>query len=169
MATAYAVYEAVVMQKPLYERVVTVGGECLVESRNLWLRIGTSLRDSIKACRGLLREPRKVLMGGPMSGEAQSSLEVPVLKGTKAVLALPKEVARPEEVAPCIRCGRCVDACPVEISPALITLAAEADDFEMARGYGVDFCIECGNCSYVCPSKRPMLELLCYAASHAGS
>ncbi|MDA9101331.1 SLBB domain-containing protein, partial [Omnitrophica bacterium] len=100
IATAFAAYEAVVLQKPLYERVVTMGGECIVDSKNLWIRNGALFEDCLQACRGLLRQPRKVIMGGPMRGEAQSTLEIPVLKGTQAILVLPKEVARPQQVEP---------------------------------------------------------------------
>jgi electron transport complex protein RnfC len=166
VATAFAIYEAVAWQKPLYERAVTVGGECVVKPQNVWIRIGTSFEDAIKTCRGLLREPRKVLMNGPMRGIAAANLHVPILPGTQAVLALPKEVVIPEEVEPCIRCNRCVDACPVEISPVMISLAAEEDRLDIARSWGVEYCVECGNCSYVCPAKRPMTELIHYARSH---
>ncbi len=168
IATAFAVFEAVALQKPLVERAVTVGGECVVEPKNLWLRIGTRFEDALKLCRGLLREPRKVIRGGPMTGEAESHLGVPVVKGTQAILALPKEVARPVEIQPCIRCGRCLEACPVEISPAMITLAAERNLWEVAEDYGIRHCIACGNCAYVCPSKRPMVELIRYASSRLG-
>lgn len=163
IATAYAVYEAVVMEKPFYERVITVGGECVVEPRNVWARNGTEFNELIKQCRGLLRAPGKVIMGGPMKGTALASLNVPSLKETRMILALPKEITKPEEPDPCIRCARCLEACPVGISPAMITLAAEQDLFSVAGEYGADFCIECGNCSYVCPSKRPMLELIRYS------
>lgn len=166
MSTAYSVYEAIALQRPLIERIVTMGGECIVDSKNLKIRIGSTMAASLKACRGLLREPRKMLMGGPLQGVCQNDMDAPVLTGTQAILALPKEVAKPVEVQACIRCGDCVDACPVNISPVMITLAAERDLFESAKLYGLDSCIECGNCSYVCPSKRPMVELIRYAATH---
>ena len=157
-ATAYAVYEAVVLQKPLYERVVTVGGECLFEPKNLRLRLGMSLAEALANCRGLLREPGRLLMGGPMRGVETPDREVPVIKGTQAVLALPAEtVLRGSEEA-CIRCGRCLESCPVDLSPAMMTLAAERGLLENAKQYGLTACIECGNCAYVCPSKRPMLR-----------
>ncbi len=160
VATAFAVFEAVVLQKPLLERVVTVGGECVVEPKNLWLRTGTPVADAVKHVRGFLRQPEKLILGGPMKGKAVSNLEVPVLKGTGGILGLPREVAKTEKTEPCIRCGCCIDACPVSISPVMITLAAEKGLFEMAQDYGASYCIECGNCAYVCPSKRPMVELI---------
>jgi Na+-translocating ferredoxin:NAD+ oxidoreductase subunit C len=167
IATAFAVYEAVALQKPLYERVVTVAGECLFEPKNIWARIGTEFSAAIKSCKGFLREPRKVLMNGPMKGIAQSTLEVPILKGTQAILSLPHEITKPVEVEACIRCGKCIDACPSNISPVMITLSAEQDFFDTAKEYGLEQCIECGNCSYACPSKRPMLELIRYAMSQS--
>ncbi len=157
---AFAVYEAVALQKPFYERIVTVAGECIVEPRNLWLPLGISLRDAIQACKGVMREPHKVIMGGPMSGFAQKDLEPSVLAGTDAVLALPKEIAQSKPEEPCIRCGKCAEVCPASISPAMITLAIEHKVFDAALVWGLDRCTECGNCHYICPSQRPMLKLL---------
>jgi len=108
-------------------------------------------------------------MGGPMQGLAQKTLEVPVIERTQAILALPKEVAAPEKIDPCIRCSLCVEVCPVEISPVMITLAAEKDRFDIAEKWGAHACIDCGNCSYICPAKRPMLELIRYANTHSDS
>lgn len=165
LATAFAVYEAVVLQKPFYEKVVTVSGECVVDPQNVWARVGADFEFLIKGVRGFLRQPGKIIAGGAMRGVAQEHLGVPVTGSTSAVLALAPEITKPASPEPCIRCGECVAHCPVEISPAMITLAAERDFFEVARDYGVEYCIECGNCSYVCPSKRPMLELIRYARS----
>ena len=159
-STAFAVYEAVALQKPFYERVVTVGGECVVEPRSLWLPFGISFQDAIHACKGMMREPGKVLRGGPMAGTAQTTTEVPVTAGTSAILALPQGVVKEENEEPCIRCNLCVDHCPVSLSPAMITLAAENKEFAVAEEWNVADCIECGNCAYVCPSKRPMLKLI---------
>jgi len=159
-STAFATYEAVALGKPFYERVVTVGGECVVEPRSLWLPIGISFHDAIHACKGVMREPNKVLMGGPMAGTAQGKTEVPVTAGTTAILALPGEVAREEPEEPCIRCNLCADHCPVSLMPAMITLAAEQKEFAIAEAWDASACIECGICSYVCPSKRPMLKLI---------
>lgn len=163
-STAFAVYEAVVQQKPFYERVVTVGGECVVEPRSLWLPIGISFHDAIHACKGVMREPARILMGGPMAGVAQTTMEAPVTAGTNAILALPKEIASEKnetsEAAPCIRCNLCVDHCPVLLSPAMITLAAEQKEYAIAKEWDASACMECGTCGYVCPSKRPMMEMI---------
>lgn len=163
VATAFAVYEAIVFQKPLIERAMTVGGECLIEPKNVWARMGTEFDVLIKYAKGFLRQPGKIIWGGPMAGRALENLQTTVTPGMQGLLALPEELVKPEQVEPCIRCSKCVDACPVDISPALITLAAEQEQFALAMDYGAETCIECGNCSYVCPSKRPMVELIQYA------
>ena len=163
MATVYAVYEAVVLQKPFYERIVTISGECVAQPRNFWIRIGTSAEDAVKYARGFLRKPEKVILGGPMRGTLTPNLSVPVLKDTRAILGLPRELTRPESIEPCIRCNRCVESCPVDLSPVMITLASERGLFDLTREYDSHLCIECGNCSYVCPAKRPMVELIQYA------
>lgn len=159
-STAFAVYEAVALQKTFYERVVTVGGECVVEPRSLWLPLGISFQDAIHACKGTMREPRKLLMGGPMAGAAQKTADVPVMAGTNAILALPGEIAGDRTEEPCIRCNRCVSVCPVRLSPVMITLAAEQKEFAIAEEWGARDCVECGNCAYVCPSHRPTLGLI---------
>lgn len=166
-STAFAVYEAAALGKPFYERVVTVAGECVVEPRSLWLPLGISFHDAMRACKGVMREPHKVLMGGPMAGIAQATDEVPVVAGTSAVLALPKEVVSEAKEEPCSRCNFCVDHCPVSLSPVMITLAAGKKEFAVAETWDASECIECGNCSYVCPSKRPMLELIRSAADRS--
>jgi electron transport complex protein RnfC len=163
VGTLIAIHEAVRFRKPLYERVMTVSGECVVHPQNLLVRIGTTFQEVIAQCGGFLRTPGKVIMGGPMMGTALSDLEVPVIKTTQAIVALAPEITRLEPIEPCIRCGYCVTACPVHLNPSTLTLAAERDRFDLAFEFGVLDCVECGNCSYVCPSKRPMVEILQYA------
>ena len=104
-----------------------------------------------------------------MTGRAQSTLEAPVIQGTRGILALPKEVAQSFEAGPCIRCHRCIEACPVFVSPVRITLASERHIFEKEYIGEVEQCLFCGNCAYVCPAKRPMMELLQDAAKHLDS
>lgn len=168
-STAFAVYEAVMHQKPFYERMVTVAGECVMEPRSLWLPIGISFEDALHACKGLMREPGKIIMGGPMAGITQESLAVPVMAGTQAILALPKEITFKSPEEPCIRCCRCVEHCPVSLSPVMITLAVEHGEFEIAQEWNVSDCIECGNCAYVCPAKRPMMEWISLAKENTKS
>ncbi len=161
LATAFAVQEAAEYGKPLLERVVTVGGECVREAKNIWVPLGTRLEDALRLCGGgLLREPGRVLVNGPMTGQEQSSLAVPVLAGTSAVLALAKEVFQEEETLSCDRCGLCVEACPAEISPADIAVAAEKKLWNEARAAGAGFCMECAACAAVCPSRIPLMPLL---------
>ncbi len=167
-STAFAAYEAVAHQKPFYERLVTVGGECVVEPRSLWLPLGISFQDAIHACKGVMREPERVVMNGPMAGIAQADLNVPVTAGTAAVLALPKEITKKGPEEPCIRCNLCVNKCPAGISPVMITLAADHQELETAGIFGAAACIECGNCGYVCPSQRPMLEKIRTAKKKLG-
>jgi len=132
----------------------------VIEPRNFWVPLGLSFQAVMKGSKGVMREPDRLLMGGPMRGIAQSTSDVPVLKTTRGILALPPEVTRAGKEAPCIHCARCVEACPVEISPVMITLASEHNLFEEAQSWGLETCIDCGICTYVCPSKRPMAGLI---------
>jgi len=160
-STAHAAYEAVYFGKPFFERIVTVAGECVAEPRNLWLPFGVSFREAVRACKGFLREPARLIAGGPMRGTAQRGDGTAVVTpATNAILALPAEIAGERREEPCIRCNRCVDTCPVFLSPATITLAAETGEFGIAAEWRVKDCIECGICAYVCPSKRPMIDLI---------
>ncbi|MBI3307071.1 MAG: RnfABCDGE type electron transport complex subunit C [Candidatus Omnitrophica bacterium] len=166
VAASFAVYEAVALQKPLYERVVTVGGECVMEPKNIYARLGTSFDDCFKSVRGLLRTPGAVIMGGPMRGISQESTDVPVIAETRAILALPKELTEKGEIEACIRCGRCVEVCPPAISPATISIAVEKNIFEFITKEDVNLCTLCGLCAYVCPAQRPMTELMLEAKHH---
>ncbi|MFH1202154.1 MAG: electron transport complex subunit RsxC [Candidatus Omnitrophota bacterium] len=162
VSTAYAVYEAVYFNKPLYERVVTVTGPLLKNPRNLRARIGTPVSELIGAC-----EPgqdiAKVVIGGPMMGIAQYTLNVPVIKSTGGIVLFSKDEVFAREDRVCCRCGRCIDVCPVRIMPAMIAMAAERERFDIARNYDPLDCIECGLCSYVCPAKRDLVHLIKYA------
>jgi len=163
VGTAYAIYEAVVKGKPLIERVVTVSGDAVKEPKNVLARIGTPFSQVIEFCGGMSGEEGvKVIMGGPLMGLAQYSLEVPVIKGTSGILVVKKRRER-EKGDYCIKCGRCVEACPIGLMPYKITDYAEKDNFAMADDYGVRDCIECGACAYVCETRRPIVQLVKYA------
>jgi electron transport complex protein RnfC len=158
VGTAYAIYEMVVKGKPLIERVVTVSGDAVKEPKNVLARIGTPFSRVIEFCGGMCGgEGVKVIMGGPLMGLAQYSLEVPVIKGTSGILVVKKRRER-EKGDYCIKCGRCVEACPIGLMPYKITDYAEKDNFAMADVYGVRDCIECGACAYVCETRRPIVQ-----------
>jgi len=157
VATSCAAYEAIRFNRPLIERVVCVSGRGVKTPKNLLARIGTTFGDIIAFCGGAV-DSGKVIGGGPMMGVAQYSLDVPVAKGTSGIVLL-----RQDEVAQfvgdaCIRCGRCVRACPMQLNPSLLSVLVERLHFEDAGKHHVLDCIECGCCAYVCPSRRPMVH-----------
>ncbi|MFH1847719.1 MAG: electron transport complex subunit RsxC [Candidatus Omnitrophota bacterium] len=158
VGTALAVYEAVKLKKPLYERVVTVTGNIVKEPQNLLVRIGTPVRDLIRFCGGTTKDIGKIIMGGPMMGIALHTQDAPVIKGTSGILVLSGEEADKRSWDPCIRCGKCVDVCPAGIVPAHLGICAESEDFKAAQLYDPFDCIECGACAYVCPSLRPLVQ-----------
>jgi len=158
IATVYAIYEAVYLGKPLYERVVTVTGDCLENPGNLLLRIGTPVKDLIKFCGPLKQEPKKIIFGGPMMGIAQYSLDTPVIKTTNGVMFLSEVQEKPLKNEVCIRCSRCVRECPAGLMPCMISMASENEKWDLAKDYGCLDCIECGLCTYVCPQERNIVQ-----------
>lgn len=166
IGTAVAVYEAARYGKPLIERVVTVTGEGIKEPKNLIVKIGTIVSDLIEECGGFKSETAKVISGGPMMGFAMYSLDVPVTKGTSGVLVLPeKDVVHAEGFGPCIRCGRCIDICPMGLMPSMLSVLSEKGFYEETKDYNLFDCFECGSCTYVCPSKRPIVQFIRLAKS----
>ncbi|MBN2655355.1 MAG: electron transport complex subunit RsxC [Nitrospirae bacterium] len=166
IGTAVAVYEAVRYGKPLVERVVTITGESIKEPKNLLVKVGTLISDVVEECGGLASDTAKVISGGPMMGFALSSLEVPVTKGTSGVLAIPEQpIIHYEHFGPCIRCGRCIDVCPMGLMPSMLSVLSEKGLYEEAKEYKLFDCFECGSCTYVCPSKRPIVQFIRLAKS----
>lgn len=161
VGTCVAIYEAVKFNKPLIERVVTVTGQNIKEPQNLMVKIGTPLAHIIEECGGIVEEPAKVVVGGPMTGMAQDNLQVPVVKGTTGVVVLPPDMALEDmDYSDCVRCCKCVEHCPMMLYPNQISIYCEAGMVEEAEEWNTMDCIECGICAYVCPSKRPITQLV---------
>lgn len=166
IGTAVAIYEAARFGKPLIERVVTVTGAGIREPKNLMVKVGTMVSEIVAQCGGLKEDTAKVISGGPMMGFALYTLETPVTKGTSGILALPEsEVKHADKFGPCIRCGRCIEVCPMGLMPSMLSITAEKGFWEDAKAYNLFDCFECGTCTYVCPSKRPIVQLVRLAKS----
>ncbi|MCX8070126.1 MAG: electron transport complex subunit RsxC [Thermodesulfovibrionales bacterium] len=166
IGTTIAVFEAVRYGKPLIERVVTVTGEAIKEPKNLYVKIGTLISDLIAECGGFINSAVKVISGGPMMGFAITNIEMPVTKGTSGIVALlEEEVLHVDNFGPCIRCGRCIEACPMGLMPYMLSLMSEKGFYDDAKNYNLFDCFECGSCTYVCPSKRPIVQFVRLAKS----
>jgi len=158
VGTAAAIYDAVRYGKPLIERYVTVTGRGVKDPKNFLVRIGTQFSQLIEEAGGLTDTAAKVISGGPMMGMSQYTLEVPVIKGTSGITVLPQSEVSVQAFGPCIRCGRCIDACPMKLQPSFLGLYIEKGHYEDAKGYNLMDCFECGSCSFVCPASRPMVQ-----------
>lgn len=160
VGTALAVYEAIQKNKPLVESVVTVTGQCISQQRNLSLRVGTSFSQILDAIGGIPKDAAKFISGGPMMGKAVSNIDASVLKGTSAFLMLTEEQTKRKEEVNCVRCAKCIEACPMGLEPWLLNKLSRArryDDLEKEKIYD---CIECGCCLYTCPSNIPLLDII---------
>ncbi len=158
VATALAVYEAVVEGRPLIQRMLTVSGDAVKEPGNLIARIGTSFQSCVDACGGLKGEAAQVFMGGPMMGLAQYDLSVPTLKATSGIVCLESSQLKTTRHYPCIQCGNCVSVCPMDLVPTRISRLAETAKYDDCKDWGVFNCIECGSCAFVCPSGIPLVQ-----------
>ena len=158
VGTAFAVYEAVMKHKPLFERYTTVTGKRLQKPGNFLVRMGTPMKDLIDACGGMPEGDNKLLAGGPMMGKALTSVEVPICKGTNSVTIISDDEARRKEPQPCIRCAKCVVACPMGLEPYLLAKVSEVKNWERAEAEDIVNCIECGSCQFTCPAHRPLLD-----------
>ena len=168
VGTAHAVYEAVMKNRPLIDRVVTVTGKGLEKPSNFLVRVGTPVSSLIEKTGGLPEQTAKVINGGPMMGKALSTLDVPVVKGSSGILLVDENEARRKEVKPCIRCTKCVTVCPMGLEPYLLMTLSEKSLFERMEPEKVMDCIECGSCSYTCPCSRPLLDYIRLGKAEVG-
>lgn len=156
--TSRAIYQAVKRGLPVMTRIVTTGGDCVNEPGNFKVRIGTRLGDIFEQTGGLSKEPKKVIMGGPMMGMALSNLDVPAIKGTSGLLAFSEEYAYGLDETACLKCGKCVYACPMNLLPNRLDAAARTDNYEALEKLNINDCIECGSCAFSCPAKRRQVQ-----------
>jgi electron transport complex protein RnfC len=160
VATAYATACAIKQGLPLIKRIVTVSGSGVNSPQNLEVKLGTTFADVIQECGGANDAVEKVIMGGPMLGIAQASLDLPVIKGTSGILLLNKDELALEQADPCIKCGRCIDNCPMRQLPLYLGSYGEREMWKKCEELGALDCIECGNCAYLCPAGRPLVQII---------
>ncbi len=158
VGTAYAVYQAVMKNKPLFERYTTVTGKQLKNPGNFLVRMGTPMRELIDLCGGMPEGDNKVLAGGPMMGKSVVSTDVTVCKGTNSITILTDADAHRKAAQPCVRCGKCVSACPMGLEPYLLATLSSFKEWERLEAEQVTSCISCGSCQFTCPSHRPILD-----------
>ena len=157
VSTIKAIHDAVFWGQPLVRRVVTVTGPALAHPQNVLTRVGTPVRDLIDWCGGFKGDVGKIINGGPMMGHPFNGPEIPVAKDTTTILCLGAETRTKEAERACIRCAKCIDACPVNLQPILISNAYRAGRFDLCQVLKAEACIRCGCCTYICPSRIPLL------------
>jgi len=169
VGTAIALFEAASTGKPLYERIVTVTGPAIREPSNFLVKIGTPISLLIEASGGIEGNAAKLIMGGPMTGWAQKDTSASVVKGTSGLVLLPEELVDVRDERECVRCAKCIDACPMFLMPNYIVEAAKKGDWEKAELWGALDCFECGVCSFTCPAYIPHVEYVRNAKAEIGA
>lgn len=165
VCTAFAVHRAVRRDRALVSRVVTVSGGAVREPKNVEVALGAPISFALDACGGLKEPPARLIMGGPMTGLVVSDVNAPIVKATNGILALSTEEVGFKQTEPCIRCGRCIDACPMGLVPMEMSASVRAGQLETSVEFGLSDCITCGTCSFVCPSHIPLVAFFSYAKS----
>jgi electron transport complex protein RnfC len=158
VGTAAAISDAIRLGHPLVERVATVTGPGIKEPKNLKIAIGTPLSHLVEQCGGLNGEPGKIIMGGPMMGQTQLSLDIPAIRGTSGLLIFRKGDFSTKSAGPCVRCGRCISVCPIHLQPTTIATYARLNMIDEAESYNALDCIECGSCTFICPATLPLVQ-----------
>ncbi|MBN2626511.1 MAG: electron transport complex subunit RsxC [Spirochaetales bacterium] len=159
VGTCFAIYEAVVYNKPLVERLVTVSGSAVKNPGVFKVRVGTTVRDLIEECGGFTEEPEKIISGGPMMGFAFFDLDTPIMKGTSGIVALTGKDVKKSGVTACLSCGKCVSACPMGLNPTQIYKYLDFEMIKEAADTRLMDCVECGSCAYVCPAHLPLVQM----------
>ena len=159
-SAAAAIAAAVFRNRPLTHRVITVTGGGIRNPGNLLVPLGSSLQDLIDACGGLTDDARRVIAGGPMMGFTVTDLSIPVTKGTGGLTIFTQAELDAEAATACIRCGRCLDVCPLGLRPTRIAQAVRHDQLDLARRLDLEACCECGCCAYECPARVPLVQYL---------
>ena len=154
--TCYAIYQACYEGKPVIERIVTVAGSAMAAPVNALTRVGTPFSYLAEQCGGFVKQPRKIVLGGPMMGICATSFDAPTIKGTAGVLFFPEEADKHVENPTCIRCGKCITVCPMNLEPVFMYMYYSKGDYEMMEKYHITDCFECGSCAYNCPARMPL-------------
>ncbi|MEM9325879.1 MAG: electron transport complex subunit RsxC [Bacteroidota bacterium] len=160
VGTTYSIYLAVQKNQPLVERVVTVTGKDVEKPSNFMVRVGTPVAEVIAAAGGVPTGTGKVINGGPMMGKAINDLQVPITKATSGLLLIPEEESHRSEVYNCVRCGKCIEACPMGLEPYRLMLLSKGKNHDKAKEEHIMDCLQCGSCSFICPSNRPILDYI---------
>ena len=160
VATAAQIARTIKTGMPLVERITTVTGRCITEPKNLVTRVGTLVSEIIEQCGGFKegKTVGKIIIGGPMMGIAQYTINIPINKGASGILCLDKQESKTPKPQNCLRCGKCLDVCPAFLQPLYISAYSLKNDYESAESYRALDCIECGSCSFICPARRPLLQ-----------
>ena len=169
VGTAFAIYQAVQKNRPLIDNILTFTGKAVENNRNLLVRVGTSIQSIIDYCGGLPENTGKVINGGPMMGKAMMDLSAPTTKTTSSILVMTTEESSRKKVTNCLRCGKCVSACPMGLEPIQISLLAKQERWEEAEKECAMDCIECGSCLFTCPAGQPLLDIIRVAKSKIGA
>ncbi len=169
VGTALAIYYAVQKNRPLIDNVLTFTGKSVQNNKNLSVRVGTSLKSIVDYCGGLPADTGKLINGGPMMGKAIVTLDAPTVKTTSSILVMTEKESKRKEETNCLRCGKCVSACPMGLEPIQLALLSQQQRWEEAeKEYAMD-CIECGCCLFTCPAGRPLLDSIRIAKNKIGA
>jgi electron transport complex protein RnfC len=160
VGTVFAIREAILYGRPLFSRYLTVGGGAIVRPGNYKVRIGTRIADIAEECGGFTERPARIVIGGPMCGVSVPTMDIPVVKGTSGILFLTEREVSLADYGPCIRCAKCVLACPVGLLPCDLGASVEKGRLDLVEKLNPFDCIMCGSCSYVCPARRPLSHFI---------